>query len=492
MAPAPSGPSRRGFLKSAGLLAAPFLAPPFGRVALAAPVFAAYPFKLGVASGDPVAGGFVIWTRLAPDPLNGGGLPPDAAYEVRWEVASDARFLHIRRRGIAIARPERGHSVHVDVDGLEPDRWYFYRFVAGNEASPIGRSRTFPVVGTPKERFRFAFVSCQHFAQGYFNAYEAMLDDDLDVVLHLGDYIYENDSGSKVRWHLEEPTTLAGYRNHHALYKSDPSLQAAHAAYPFLATWDDHDVQNDYAGLNTEDRTPTEIFRARRAAAYQAYYEHMPLRRAASPNGPDMRLFTASVFGDLVHLVTLDTRQYRSSHACRGPNRFGGQLITGCEERLDPSRTMLGRAQEQWVARQLSGARAAWKLVGQSLMMAELRQGPAGDSFWSDGWDGYPAARDRLLGVIAQRRISDVVVLSGDIHSFWANDLKTDFRDIAAPPVATEFVTTSITTDAASNDVFQAVLPMNPHVHFAETRYRGYSRAEVVPGRLGVDFRAMR
>ncbi len=283
MAPAHPAYDRRTLLKSAGLLAAS--AVPGGRIALADPVFTSYPFTLGIASGDPVADGFVIWTRLAPDPLNGGGLPQDAFYEVRWEVAQDERFLRVLQRGVAIARADLGHSVHVDVSGLEPDRWYFYRFMAGNEASPIGRTRTFPVAGTPKDRFRLAFVSCQHFAQGYFNAYDAMLADDLEMVLHLGDYIYENDSGPKVRWHLEEPTTLTGYRNQHALYKSDRSLQAAHANYPFLVTWDDHDVQNDYAGSTSPDRAPAETFLKRRAAAYQAYYEHMPLRRTARPLG---------------------------------------------------------------------------------------------------------------------------------------------------------------------------------------------------------------
>lgn len=493
MPPAPSGPTRRGLLTSAGLLAAaPLISAGLARPAIAAPVFSANPFTLGVASGDPVADGFVLWTRLAPDPLNGGGLPPDATYEVRWEVADDDRFQRVVRRGIALARPAVGHSIHVDIEGLEPDRWYFYRFVAGNEASPIGRTRTFPVVGTPKDRLRFAFVSCQHYVQGYFNAYDAMLADNLDFVLHLGDYIYENDTGPKVRWQLEEPKDLIGYRNHHALYKMDPSLQAAHGAYPFLLTWDDHDVQNDYAGAFSEDRSPTNVFLARRAAAYQAYYEHMPLRRTSLPVGPDMRMYNISTFGDLTQLVLLDNRQYRSALACRGPERFGGQLVTNCDERLDPARTMLGPTQERWVMRQLSNARPAWKLIGQSLLMAELRQGPKGESFWSDGWDGYPACRQRLLDHIAQRKIKDVVVLGGDIHSFWVTDLKTDFRDPAAAPVATEFVTTSITTEGSSNDAFQAILPLNPHVHFAETRYRGYSLAEVTPDLLRVDLRAMR
>jgi alkaline phosphatase D len=233
---------RRRLLQMAGHLATAALAAPVSsRVAHGQPRFASYPFALGVASGDPVVDGFVLWTRLAPDPLNGGGMPPEAV-EMHWEVARDPRFLEIVRRGTALAAPEHGHAVHVDVQGLEPDRWYYYRFLAGGEASPVGRTRTFPAPGAPKERLRFAFASCQHYGQGFFTAYDAMMADELDLILHLGDYVYESDWGPKVRFHLPEPSDFEGYRDMHALYKSDPSLQAAHAWYPFLVTWDDHEA----------------------------------------------------------------------------------------------------------------------------------------------------------------------------------------------------------------------------------------------------------
>jgi alkaline phosphatase D len=489
---------RRRVLRDAALLAAASLAVPGGsRRVLGQPRFGDYPFKLGVASGDPLADGFVIWTRLAPDPLDeggGGGMPVEAV-TVRWEVARDPAFLRVVRRGTAPALPERGHAVHVEVDGLEPDRWYWYRFVSGGEASPIGRARTFPVAGAPKERLRFAFASCQHYGQGFFNAYAAMLEDELDFILHLGDYIYESDWGPRrVRPHLPEPQTLDDYRRQHALYKGDRDLQAAHAAYPFLVTWDDHEVENDYANAQSENGDPAEEFLRRRAAAYQAYYEHMPLRRTARPVGPDMRLYTSAVFGDLAHFVVLDGRQYRSDQPCGVPGRLGGQLVTAaCAERTAEERTMLGPEQERWALRQLGGATGAWKVVAQQQLMAEVEQRAGGaPAWWSDGWDGYPAARRRLLGGIAQRRLRDVVALGGDIHSFWVTDLKADFADPSSATVATEFVGTSVTSAGPPLEAITAALPDNPHVRFFEGRERGYARVEATPSRWRTDFRAVR
>ena len=443
-----AGLTRRRLLAAAGAMAATAIATPLrSKVAYGQPRFAAYPFALGVASGDPVADGFVLWTRLAPDPLNGGGMSPEAV-PVRWEVAEDARFLDIVRRGETLAAPELGHSVHVDVAGLEPDRWYYYRFIAGGEVSPIGRTRTFPPIGTPADRLRFAFASCQHYGQGYFTAYEAMMEDDLDLIVHLGDYIYESDWGPKVRFHLPEPVSVEQYRNQHALYKSDRSLQAAHAWHPFAVTWDDHEVDNDYAAEHAEDQTPVEAFLKRRAAAYQAYYEHMPLRRTAQPIGPDMTLYTTLTFGDLASFMMLDNRQYRSDHACQGPQDFGGQLLEDCAEREQDDRSMLGTEQERWLRGQLSNSRARWKVIGQQMLMAQLEQKQGeGEGWWSDGWDGYPAGRQRILSQIAEQQIENVVVIGGDIHSFWVADLKQDFGDPNSPTVATEFVGTSVTSE---------------------------------------------
>jgi alkaline phosphatase D len=485
--------SRRALLQAASVMAAAAIgAPPGTCLAVGQPRFANYPFSLGVASGDPVSDGFVLWTRLAPDPLEGGGMAPEAV-PVRWEVAEDERFRRIVRQGETLARPELAHSVHVDVQGLQADRWYFYRFVAGGEVSPLGRTRTFPAIGSAKDRFRFAFASCQHFGQGFFTAYDAMMNDDLDLIVHLGDYIYESDWGQKVRFHLPEPETLEAYRNHHALYKSDTHLQAAHAWHPFAVTWDDHEVDNDYAGDQSEDRMPPEKFLKRRAAAYQAYYEHMPLRRTARPDGPSMTLYTSLNFGDLASIAMLDNRQYRADQACQGPERFGGQLITDCAERDDPARTILGPLQERWLLGHLARTRGKWKVIGQQTLMAPVDQKQGeGSSHWSDGWDGYPAARQRILSHIASRNISDVVVVGGDIHSFCAADLKADFADAKAAPIATEFVATSVTSASGlSNAQVEKYKPENPHIKFFDSQERGYALATVTPGEWRTEFRAV-
>ncbi len=466
-------------------------APLTSKLLVGQPRFGAYPFTLGIASGDPVADGFVLWTRLAPQPLEGGGMPREVV-PIRWEIANDERFLHIVQRGEALAAPEFGHCVHVDVTGLEPDRWYFYRFIAGCEVSPIGRARTFPSLGAPKNRLRLAFASCQHFAQGYFTAYQAMMEDDLDLILHLGDYIYESDLGAKVRFHLPEPRTLDDYRNLHALYKSDAHLQAAHAWHPFAVTWDDHEVDDDYAGDQSVDRMPVEAFLARRAAAYQAYYEHMPLRPKARPIGSSMSLYTTLTFGALAHIALLDNRQYRSDHACQGPEIFGGQVIENCKERDAADRTILGSVQEKWLLGQLSHAKTHWRVIGQQMLMAQLDQKPgAGEAWWSEGWDGYPAGRQRLLNQLAERKIENCVVLGGDLHAFLVTDLKADSADPMAPVTATEFIGTSVTSAGMPYDQFGPILSENPHVKFFESRARGYVLADVTPGRWCSELRVV-
>jgi alkaline phosphatase D len=450
----------------------------------------AYPFTLGVASGDPALDGFVLWTRLAPAPLEGGGMPPEDV-PISWEIAEDPRFFSVLQRGTSIAMHDRAHAVHVDIRGLAPDRWYFYRFVALGEVSPVGRARTFPRLGTPAGRLRFAAASCQHYSQGFFTPYRAMMEDDLDLIVHLGDYIYESASALRVREQLPEPVTLEQYRNHHALYRTDRDLQAVHARHPFAVTWDDHEVDSDYAGDQSEDGEPAESFLERRTAAYRAYFEHMPLRAAARPQGAAMQLYRSLVFGDLATLLMLDNRQYRSDQAC--PNgKGGGQIIESCAERTKEDRTMLGAAQERWLAGRLIDSRSRWNILGQQMLMAQLRQKPgASDAWWSDGWDGYPAARRRLLSLIAEREIDNVVVLGGDIHSFWVTDLKSDFDDPKSRTLATEFVGTSVTSQGGPYERFASVLPDNPHVRFFESRQRGYLRCEVRPDLWRTDLRVV-
>lgn len=483
--------SRRSFLQAAAGLAAAALAPSVR--AQARPRFSRYPFTLGVASGYPGPDGVVLWTRLAPDPLAGGGMPAQPV-EVAWEIADDESFRTIVRRGKSVAAPAFAHSVHIEVKGLEPARWYWYRFRAGAEVSPTGRTRTAPAVDAATERMRFAFASCQQYEQGYYAAYRHMAAEDLDLVIHLGDYIYESSWGrAHVRKHeAGEPITLAEYRNRHACYRSDPDLQAAHAVFPWLVTWDDHEVDNDYAGAYSQDRDPPQLFLMRRAAAYQAYYEHMPLPAWARPRGPDMRLHSAFSFGRLAYFHLLDDRQYRSPQACQRPGRGGSNEVSECAERLDPGRTMLGAAQEQWLFDGLAASGARWNVIGQQTLMAQVdRTSGPGQSFWTDGWDGYPAARRRLLEFIAGKRVANPVVIGGDVHMSVVADLKADFDDPRAPVIATEFVGTSISSQGMPRDRIEAWQADNPHVRYANPTRRGYTAIELSSRRCAAHLRTL-
>jgi alkaline phosphatase D len=468
---------------------------PVTRRAGAQPRFAGTPFTLGVASGYPLPTGVVLWTRLAPAPLlPGGGMTRDVVF-VEWEVANDERMSSVVQRGTIAATPEWAHAVHVEVAGLAPARWYWYRFRAGGETSPVGRTRTAPAASAAVDRLRFAFASCQQYEQGYYAAYHRMLADDLDLVVHLGDYIYESSWGrDHVRAHgAPEPHTLQDYRARHALYKSDPDLQAAHAACPWIVTWDDHEVANDYADDRSQWAHPREWFLARRAAAYQAYYEHMPLRREMIPFGPYLRLYHQVAFGALARFHVLDNRQFRSHQPCLPPGRGGSTVAEDCPGRLDPRLSMQGEVQERWLEAALDRSRARWNVLAQQSIMAQVDRRPGtGQRFWTDSWDGYPAARRRLLDYLGARKPANPVVIGGDVHSFWVNDLKPDFDDAQSPVVATELVGTSITSQFGRQEILDAQRADNPHVRFADGSRRGYVRVELTPRRLQADLRAMR
>jgi alkaline phosphatase D len=486
---------RRDFLRAAAALGVSSALP--ARAAERRIAFAAYPFSLGVASGYPMPDGFVLWTRLAPNPLApGGGLGPEPL-PVRWEVAEDRAFGRIVASGAETATAEWAHSVHAEVRGLEPARWYFYRFLAGDAMSPAGRTRTAPAAGSSVATLRFAFASCQQYEQGYYGAYRHVVADHPDLVAFLGDYIYESSWGvAHVRAHeAGEPYTLEQYRARHARYRSDPDLQAAHAACPWIVTWDDHEVDNDYADDRPEDGMPREQFLERRAAAYRAYYEHMPMPARMRPKGPEMRIYTELDWGTLARFCVLDDRQYRAWHACPRPGRRGGSNtvdVEKCPRLENPGRSMLGRAQERWLEGALARPGARWNLLAQQTRMArfDMLAGP-GRQAWTDGWDGYPAARRRLLEFIAGRRVANPVVLGGDVHAFHVCDLKADFDDPDSPVVASEFVGTSITSQSWPHERQQAMLADNPHVTFADSRYRGYVRVDLAPGLLRADLRAM-
>ena len=434
----------------------------------------------------------MIWTRLAPDPSRGdGGLDP-AAIPVRWEVARDERFTAIAASGTAQATPEWAHSVHAELNGLEPDRWYWYRFFSGDAASPAGRLHTAPSFESAPSRLRFAFASCQHYEQGYFTAYRHLAADDLDLVAFLGDYIYES---SRARDHVRrhnapEPYSLEDYRVRYALYKGDADLQAAHRAFPWIVTWDDHEVDNDYAGDRPEDGMPPEQFLIRRAAAYKAYYEHMPLPVAMRPDGPGMRIYTKLAWGSLANFYLLDGRQYRSPQPC--PRRPGGGNVVDpaeCNEIRDPQRSILGAHQEAWLDREFANSRSTWNVVAQQVVVAQMDRKPGeGQLFWTDSWDGYPAARRKLLESVAARKPANPVVIGGDVHMHGVADLKPDFDDPDSPVVASEFVGTSITSQAAiSQKDVEEVLRENPHIKYARSDKRGYVRAAIAGGRFSAE-----
>ena len=346
--------------------------------------------------------------------------------------------------------------------GLEPQRPYWYRFrIAGGDASPIGRAWAAPRVGSPLERLRFALTSCQHYEQGYFTPYVPMLADQPDLIIQVGDYIYESSGGEQVRRHDgPEPYTVEEYRDRHALYKTDAHLQAAHIHCPWLVTWDDHEVANDYQGIDSKDWEDHEAFTKRRAAAYQAYYEHMPLRHIAVPRAAEMRLYQRSAFGDLIEFTLLDNRQYRSPEACRDPEHGGGHLVSvlGCKELADPARSMIGKAQEEWLLDGFPRAKTKWNAIAQSQLFAKLKQKePDGqEGAYTEDWNGYPTTRERIIARMAQTKLSNPVILGGDIHSFWVNDVKADFNDPASATVATEIVGTSLSSAGPPYEFSQA------------------------------------
>lgn len=473
------GIGRRRFLigSAATALALSYLGASRGARAQA-PRFTADPFSLGVASGCPTADGVILWTRLAPQPNDGGGMPP-APVELRWELAEDDRFAAIVQRGTVRAVAEEAHSARVEISGLKPHRWYWYRFMAGDATSATGRTRTAAAPGdaTP---LRLAFASCAQYEQGYFAAYRHMADEDIDLAIHLGDYIYEISWGPHhVRRHgTGVPTTLPEFRDRYALYKSDPDLQKAHAAFPWLVTWDDHEVADDYANDRSRNQIDQAFFLRMRAAAYRAYWEHMPLPRAMMPAGPDMKIYGGWRFGATADILVLDDRQYRSHQAC---GTIDG--VADCAERLAPERTMLGAAQEQWMAERLQQRNGRWTIVAQQTLMAQANRA-RGDTpaYWMDGWDGYPAARQRLIDSIAGSGAANPVVIGGDVHSYWVADLKRDFDRPDSPAVATELVGSSITSQGPNPDHVARMLQKNPQLKYAEAQKRGY-----VTVSLGVD-----
>ncbi len=463
-------------------------------------------FSLGVASGDPLPDGVILWTRLANAPTAGGGMPAEDI-GVDWQVATDERFHQVVRAGTETATPGLAHSVHVDVRGLEPGREYFYRFRAGTVLSPVGRTRTAPAPGPAGGELLFALASCQDFQNGYWPVFDAIAADGVDLVVHVGDYIYEYDPGGRFpdRHHTTPQTpglgqlqTLADYRNRYGQYKSDPQLQAAHHAAPWVLTWDDHETENNYAGLVDEGRDTgasaqgTEAFARQRAAAYQAYYEHMPIRVSFTPGSPDLKIYRRLSFGGLLELNVLDTRQYRTPV----PGDRTRTVGLAADGKANATGTMLGPEQEAWLVDGLRASRARWNVIAQQTVMAQVYgqlQAGVGPVFANlDQNDGYVPYRRRLLAAVRDSGAANPVVLSGDIHSAWVNDLRVDFGVPAIPAVATEFVCTSVSSafSLGSEDFVRGNnARLNPHVRYFRGDRHGYTRIRVTPKEWRADMR---
>lgn len=474
-----------------------FAAPPSAMPALRTWSVATEVFTLGVASGEPLPTSVVLWTRLAPKPLEaGGGMPPQPV-AVQWELAHDRRFGQIFQRGEAIAEPARAHSVHVEVDGLQGGRQYFYRFIAAGQTSAVGRTRTAPEPRSEPARLRIALASCQHYEMGAYTAHREIATSDVDFVLFVGDYIYETTADTRLRLRrhdidLENHYTLDNYRRHYGTYKQDPDLQACHAAHPWLMTWDDHEVINDYDGDQGYIQ-PREAFLQVRARAYQAYFEHTPISPRRAPVGPGAMMHTRYSWGRLADLWLLDTRQFRSPPACTDPlhSPYGGRLLWRCDATADESRSMLGSLQERWLADTLAASRGAWRLIAQSTQMSQAAfDTPLGRMQYADGWDAFPAARDRLMAAIAQPRVPDVVCLGGDVHRHVAANLRLHPTDLESAIIASEFVTSSITTHGLSEFLTNRIKAANPDLLHVRSDERGYALLDVTPEALRCDFRA--
>lgn len=477
--------SRRQLLQTALALGA---APAFSRFAFAADVDR---FPLGVASGCPRPGGMVLWTRLL-----GADLPDQVA--VQWELAADEAFRQVVAKGTETAEAVWAHSVHAEPVGLHPGRWYWYRFSALGSRSIPGRTRTAPAPDAA-EPLRFATASCQRWDHGEYAAWRDMAAQELDLVLFLGDYIYEYagssaPAGATRRHSGGAARNLEGYRARYAQYKSDAHLQAIHARAPWIMTWDDHEVANDYSPGRSQDLEPN--FDLRRAAATQAYWEHLPFPKSARPRGTETRIHERYDWGSLARLITLDDRQWRDPQACPKPGRAGANTVylQDCESLSDPRRTLLGAAQERWLAQSWDATRP-WNLLAQQTLMSRCSwtdpAGPNGPQYWTEAWDGYPMARQRLLSDMLAAKASNPIVLGGDVHANYVANLKLDFNDGKAPTIATEFCGTSITSHGLSNDKVQAAMAWNPHFRHARSDKRGYTVFELSRQQLKAELRTV-
>jgi alkaline phosphatase D len=466
------------------------LSSPLAAPLAAEPRFMTNPFLLGIASGDVTDESVVLWTRLLQQPLEADGGMEPVNIPVRWELSLDPKMSRVVRRGEAIATPTFAHSVHIDIDGLDPGREYWYRFSVMSHCSPIGRTKTLPQQDSHPGSVRFITASCQNYTHGYFVAYEHMIRDEPDFIIHLGDYFYDTSFGvTDFRHHETEkaPMTVADFRRRHALYKTDKQLQHAHAEIPFFTTIDNHDA--------IEDMDPEKF--AQRAAAYQAWYEHMPVRgyRAAGDN--HFNLHRKIDLGNLVQISLLDGRQFRDSKEICGNNDYPdygfGNYRERCPAVFDEGRSMLGDVQEKWLTESLLQNSASWNVIASPGPYLPFRYHHDDKELsYIGAWDIYPANRKRIAETIAAAEVGHPLILSGDVHSFWAVDGGlTENPDERIPVV--EFVASSVSANWPEQLAKPVTdnLPHNPQVKFYDPDKRGYLLHEVSESEWKTTARAM-
>ncbi len=462
------------------------------------------PFSLGIASGSPTSDSIVLWTRLGLAEVEAAGRSR-SPIPVAWQIAHDRNFGHIAKQGEVLASPTLAHAVHAEVSGLEPDREYFYRFISGDAVSATGHTRTFPETNAAVKKLRIAYASCQQWGNGYYSAYRHMLAEQVDVVMFLGDYMYEYPASKPFDIRPTTGgwiTTLDGYRSRYALHKSDKDLQAMHAACPWIVTWDDHEVQNDYAATHPGNSgKPVDDFMARRRAAYQAFYEHMPVRReqfASLLNGlsTEVRVFGNIAYGQLANIYMLDNRQHRDLQACTRNGRPGGSRVdpSTCAIWNDPQRTLLGSKQEAWLNAEFASARTTWNVIGlQSVFGPRNFSTDGGQSYSNDGWDGYPAARNRLIDSMRNTQLANPVMLGGDVHQNWVGNILADYNNPASKKIGVEFCGTSITSLTMLTNAEQAkIIERHPHFVFGDCESRGFGVVEITPTHMTTTLKAVR
>ena len=515
---------RRKFLATGSAVAA-------GVVAVSIPTLASSPanaanayFTHGLASGDPLPTAVVLWTRVTPTTASAPGSGKGPSVTVSWQVASDSRFSKIVKKGTFATSAARDHTVKFDVTGLTPATSYWYRFSYRGAYSPVARTRTAPAYTSNLARMRFGVVSCANLQAGWFNSYRHLAArNDLDAILHLGDYIYEYGPGEygngfknvDIRSHLpaHETLTLADYRQRHAQYKRDKDLSALHARYPFILTWDDHETANDTWTDGAENHTPSTEgdFHTRRRVSLQAYDEWQPVRLSGTArSGDGTKIYRKFQFGNLIDLSMLDLRSYRNAPGKEFSTESG---VTG-----DPKRVIAGPEQIGWLENNLTASKARWKLVGNPVMIAPVLVPPLpipvtnaiaatagivpteGFSYNTDQWDGYSVERKKLLDHIKAGKIQNIVFLTGDIHSNWVCDIPADPGTYPlGGSIATELVTTSVTSNnlddilgtpsrSSSIAVETSFQLTNRHIKYMNLDDHGYSVLDVTPARVQVDY----